>query len=356
MYYLYVLEGQLKYETIKFEKNISFVLYRDNFIKTHEYSDNDDVYFLKSDIDITINVDLSENKIALSDAFHGDVSLFDKHGNETKFKSDKEIKIDDAVKFKIANVDFSFLINTNIEPVLIDDAPVNHRVVKSRKINLLEYKKYFFYFFALLVFVIILVILLNRDTGTINGLVVFNSEAELMRANLIDKNKNEIVVKTNLESEFKKYLSENGYRYFRFELEPAQGNKYDAVVYVFNNEIQSAAFPENKLKWVNKILTRKVDVIHMFDDFNRLASKYKFRKINELQKTLDYTLVEIYFDHDNLKFDSLQRDLKIFEERWGRNYIEFNVNLKKRQEEQYNFILKGTDNDIIKSGKSFYLK
>ncbi|MGL4662586.1 MAG: hypothetical protein ACRCV7_02755, partial [Culicoidibacterales bacterium] len=233
----------MKYETIKFEKNISFVLYRDNFIKTHEYSDNDDVYFLKSDIDVTINIDLSENKIVFSGDFSGDISLFDKLGNESKFKSDKEIIIDDAVKFKISNVDFSFLINTSIEPVLIDDEPVNNRIIKSKKINLLEYKKYFFYFLGLLVFVVLLIILFNRDPAVVNKFVVFNSEAELMRANLIDKNKNEIVVKTNLEREFKKYLSENGYKYFRFELEPAQGNKYDAIVYVFNNEIQSAAFP-----------------------------------------------------------------------------------------------------------------
>ena len=82
MHYLYMLEGRLKYETISFESTVIFNLYNKNIERKNESVDSDElIYFLKSDVDVVITVNLATNTINLSAPLSETVLLFDETGN-----------------------------------------------------------------------------------------------------------------------------------------------------------------------------------------------------------------------------------------------------------------------------------
>ena len=371
MHYLYVLEGRLKYETINFDSSVVFNLYNKNTDKKNESPDSDElVYFLKSDIDVVITVNLNAYKISLSTPLSEPILLFDNTGISREIISEQEISItEDIVKFKIQNIDFSFLINSIIDPEKSKNSALSSKTktasglgkVKAALINFFEFNKVL----ASVILVIFLVIfitgilLVGKDEENLyqaaGTTLVFNNDTDLMRANLQDFSANKILVKTHLIEQVRVYFEQQGYQYVKFELENQGKDKFNLLMSVFYGEDQPFDSIANHFDWISSVIVQVIDVRQMIVDFNRIAGKYGLQQLSDTKMVLPSRLVEVSFVNNNLKFLSLQRDLHAFYERWGRNYIEFNVSLKKHRELPIDFILKDGIEDVIKSDQGFYI-
>lgn len=349
MHYIYLLEGRLKYEKIEFESAVTFTLYSDK--KSDSVSGDDLVYFIKSEIDVVITINLSSSKISLSTPLSNPILLFTKDGKMREIVSDREVSLtNDVVKFKIADLDFSFLINSMVDPAkdVLGDS-------KKKKFNIADYKKHILAS-VIVVFtsVVIYTLLSGKKDDKESSALVFNNEFDLMRANLSNINSSEILVKTRLRDEVKIFLEKRGYRYVRFDLEEQKKDKFNLILYVFQNETQPFDSLVSQISWITSVVVKKVRVDQMMSDLKRLTDKYGLNTIDDMATNMRYQLIEVSFVNNNLTFNSLQRDLSAFYQRWGKHYIEFNINLKQQKDLPINFILKDGDIEVIKSKDGFY--
>lgn len=357
MNYVYVLEGQLKYEKIEYESHLTFELYNKNR-KAENYESEvieDLVYYLQSDIDISISLDMNKRKIYISTSSDVAVLLSDHDGITKESETTNQIDITKKlVGVSIPAAGFSFLLNSSD----LLDAPVHNENVNHldfKKI-LHDRKKKIKYIIPLILIFIAAFFYFSRSEGESNKLVFFNNQSDLMRANLYSLNSNDVFVKTELNNKVEILLDEIGIKYVRFEL-VERNSKINLLLYVFekNNDDLEKSLTLSNVSWLSDVIFKALDPKHMYEDFNIIAEKYNLNKLDIFNRSLIYELVTINLTNNNLKYASIQRDTKVFRERWGKNYIEFNINLVKKKKETYDFIILNGSEKIIKSGQGYYL-
>lgn len=353
MNFVYILEGQLKYESIEYDAHLTFELYNKNgTVGEKQSADTDVVYFLANEMDVSISIDSVSNKIYIYSEEEVQVILSGKDGLEIAHKTNNEIEItDDLVKFSIPELNFSFLLNVTEEPAGLND---NLNAFDLKRI-LIQNKSKIKYLLPIIILAIIGAMYLFRGGVKTNRVVFFNDQSELMKANLTTLRSHDVLVKSELKSRIEKLLDEIGIKYIRFDLIERE-EKINLVLYVFekkNDDLERSLSIE-QIFWLNEIVFQALDPKSMYEDFNSIANKYNLEKQDIFNRDLTHLLVIINMTNNNLKYNSLQRDLKVFVERWGRNYIDFNVNLVQKKEMTFDFMMRNGDETIIKSGQGYY--
>ncbi len=356
MHYIYMLDGLLKNEVINFDDSVSFVL-SNNSEKLLDDDDDfeDTVFYLKSHVDAKITVDLANEAIKFSSVFDNVVNITSRDGVLTKYSEISEIFLNENdVKVAIPECGIAFLINTEDEPKVLD---VETETVTS-SLNFLNYIK--------------------NNTGTIIGLclslvlsgvifyfisaqplskkvALFEDETALMRVNLSDFKLDDIVVKTQLTSRVQTLLDELGYKYIKLDLLKKK-EKYDLVIHAFYNPDENLKnkLTENNINWIGSIITKQLNPMNMYEDFNIIAEKYNIQKKRVTSEKIEYELIDLFLPNNNLRYNSIHKDLSAFYDRWGKNYIEFNVNLKESTSIPIDFMIENGKQTIIKSGQGFY--
>lgn len=357
MNYVYMLEGQLKYETIEYDDLLTFELYN----KYGPIEDSNEsgfdlnlVYYLQSEIDMSISLDAKNNKINLSMPEDVVVLLSNKDGLTRESESKSQIEItEDLTKFDLPNIGFSFLLNTKEEPES-EISIVEKEQVDLNKI-LFEIKKKIKYIIPVFLGVIVLLMYLTKSGVQTKNVIFFDNQSDLMKANLYSLNASEIFVKSELKQMIQKLLDEIGIKYVRFELQEKE-NKVNLMLYIFEkkNDDLEKMIGFSQILWLKDVVFHALDPKNMYEDFNLIAEKYELGKENIFNRNLTHKLVSINMKNNNLKYDSMQRDIKTFREKWGRNYIEFNLNLIQEKEMPFDFIITNGDQRVIKTKNGFY--
>ncbi len=367
MHYVYFLEGLLKNETINFDNDLTFVLYTDannlnNEELNEETEDDGSIFYLKSETDVKINLNLTTEKLSAYGSSEITGIFIDKEGKEEDFQINNTfIDLSDKIKkITVPDIGFSFLVNTLVDPQKLE---VKYEISSAGVLSKIKNNKFTLPIFGAGICIVMLFVffnmLSNRETKKV---VLFENEMQLMKANLKNYSRKDIVVKTELRRQIEKVLEEVGIKYIRFEL-ISRLNKYELMLYIFPNstvndqssEIDvNSILKSNNINWVKSVSTLVLEPKGMLSDFNILAKKYNLtvKKLNS--KLFNYELVDINLPNNNLRYKSIQEDLGTFYNRWGKNYIEFNVNLEERQKTPIDFIIKNGNETIIKTGQGYY--
>ena len=363
MHYICVLDGLLKGEVINFDSSVTFVLFSDpEQIKSQANDDDSNTtFYLKSEKDITLQVDLKSEKLLIQGSDVPPLWFFEDNGTKQEIlKPSSSVELTKNIKkIKFESLGFSFLINGRIDPEIEDVKPLQGTSGVSslfKKHKLLIYTSCAI-FTSVIVGISIYSALPIRENTKV---ALFDNEVQLMKANLQGYSANDIVVKTYLKSQIENLLDELGIKYIRFDLIPAQ-SKYNLILYKFTNdkvddtEVDlNSILIANNIKWVSNVSSVILNPQGMFSDYNNIAAKYNLEKKKLTSNISDYQLINLSMPNNNLKYKSVQRDLAAFYKRWGKNYIEFNVNLEQKKNTPVDFIIQNGQETIIKSGQGYY--
>lgn len=353
MNFVYILEGQLKYESIEYESHLTFELYNKNETFKEEYNtDSSLVYFLASDVEMSISLDMNDSKVYFSTDKEFEVLLSGKDGIEREVKTKDYIDItEDLIKLSIPSIEFSFLFNTKEDPTKGKDVPEPFDLKWILNQNRNKIKM----LISVIVILIIIVVFLNRGGVQTNKIVFFNNQTELMKANLSALDSSDVLVKSELKLRVEKLLDEIGIKYIRFDLNE-KNEKINLILFVFekNNDDLEKALGLGEVFWLNDVVFQALDPKNMYEDFNSIAGKYDLQKQDVFNRDLTHQLIIVNLTNNNLKYMSIQRDTKVFIDRWGKNYIEFNINLIQKKEMTFDFIMTNGTEKIIKSGNEYF--
>ncbi len=356
MHYIYMLDGLLKNEVINFEDSVAFVL-SNNSEKLLDDDDDfeDTIFYLKSHINMKITIDLVNESIKFSDVFDSTVSVTTQDGELTEYSEISEISLSgNDVKVAIPECGIAFLINSMDEPKVLDVEP---ETVTSPSIflNYIKNNTGKILGSSLLLILSGIIFYFISAKPLTKKVALFENETALMRMNLSDFNLDDIVVKTQLTSRVQTLLDELGYKYIKLELLKKK-EKYDLVIYTFfhADENLKNQLKENNINWIGNIITKQLNPMNMYEDFNIIAEKYNIQKKRITTEKITYELIDLFLPNNNLRYNSIHEDLNVFYDRWGRNYIEFNVNLKENTNMPIDFMIENGKQTIIKSGQGFY--
>lgn len=356
MHYIYMLDGLLKNESIDFEDSITFVL-RNNSEKLLDDEDdfNDTIFYLKSNENFRITLDLDSELVRFSNTISGPVFITNKDGHTSEYSDISEISLNENdVKFAIPDNNLAFLMNTTTDPV---QAEVKNELSVSSFSLLGFFSEHSKKLVTLCLFLIICSggVYFIYSTPMGKKAVLFENETALMKVDVANFTSDEIVVKTQLLSRIRELLDEIGYKYIKVDL-LKNNDKYDLVVYAFDDNIGNfeSELKSNNISWINNLIVKKLNPQNMYEDFNVIAEKYNLRKKLTTTRKINYELVDLFLPNNNLRYNSIHKDLGAFYDRWGKNYIEFNVNLKENQSIPIDFIIDDGKQQIIKSGQGFY--
>ena len=355
MNYVYVLEGQLKYEKIEYYDHLTFELYN----KYGPVDDNNDtsvnlVYYLKSEIDMSISLDGNSKQINVSMPENASFVLFDHNGMVKENESRTNIEItDDLFKVSFPELEFSFLLNSTND-FKID--PINERNEHNNANKTLHkvQQKLKFIIPAFSVAILIIFFLMQADVPG-KKVIFFDNQSDLMKADLYSLNAKDVFVKSELKKQIQKILDENGVKYVRFELIESR-DKVNLLMYIFekNNDDLEKTLELSNISWLNEVIFHALDPKNMYEDFNAIADKYELEQLNIFTRDLSHRLVAVDLTNTNLRYNSIQRDTKTFTERWGKNYIEFNVNLVQKEKLPFDFMMSNGNERVVKSGQGYY--
>ncbi len=357
MHYIYMLDGLLKNEVINFEDSVTFVLSNNSEKLLNDDGDEfeDTIFYLKSHVNTKIIINLDSEKIIFSDLFEEVVHVTAKDGKSNEYSEISEISLnDDDVKVAIPECGIAFLINTKDEPKIVDieiEPPVSSvSIFKYAKNNTGKIIG-----LCILLVIGVLIIYFINSQPLMKKVVLFEDETALMRVNLSGVKSDDIVVKTQLVSRIKMLLDEMGCKYIKIDLFKNK-EKYDLLIYTFNNidENVNGELKLNNVNWIGNISTKQLNPIKMYQDFNVIAEKYNLEKKHTAIEKIKYELIDLFLPNNNLRYNSIHEDLTVFYDRWGKNYIEFNVNLKENTNMPIDFLIEDGKQTIIKSGQGFY--
>lgn len=356
MHYIYMLDGLLKNEVINFDDSVSFVL-SNNSEKLLDDDDDfeDTIFYLKSHVNVKITIDLANEVIKFSDVFDNLVNITTQDGALTEYSEISEISLNENdVKVAIPDCGIAFLINSKDEPKTPD---VETETVTSSLDFLKHIKNNTGKIISLCLLLIIggVIFYFISAQPLTKKVALFENETALMRANLSNFKLDEIVVKTQLTSRVQMLFDEMGYKYIKLDLFKKK-EKYDLVIYTFDNvdENLKNQLNANNINWIGNIITKQLNPMSMYEDFNVIAEKYNLQKKRVATEKIKYELVDLFLPNNNLRYNSIHEDLNVFYDRWGKNYIEFNVNLKENTNVPIDFMIEDGKQTIIKSGQGFY--
>ncbi len=366
MHYVYLLEGLLKNETINFDNDLTFVLFTDsnslNAESEGEADDDESTFYLKSETDAKITINLTSEKLSVygNDELTG--FFIDEGGKEEEFKihnSSADVA-QHVKKIDFNDIGFSFLINTLSEPKKLEVKSISS---SNDILSKIKNNKFTIPVAGASVAIISLFVFFNIVSSSVTTKVVlFENEMQLMKANLKDYSRKDIVVKTELRKQIEKVFEEAGIKYIRFDL-ISRMDKYELILYTFPSNALSESSPEpdintflraSNIGWVKNVSTMVLEPKGMVNDFNIIAKKYNLNAKKLSTKFTNYELVDINLPNNNLRYKSIQEDLSSFYNRWGKHYIEFNVNLEETKNVTADFIIKNGNETIIKTGQGYY--
>ncbi|MGL4951244.1 MAG: hypothetical protein ACRC4M_05455 [Mycoplasma sp.] len=336
--YVHLLDGPLKHETIHVEDQVRFIFYTKQKVEEYETTD----FLIKSDVDLTLTINKEQKIININ--VNGEINavlLFeDDKLEKISICGSMDFELDNVKNLSLPSVSFSMAVNN------VDDFQVIENDSFGKKIT----KKTFALVILLTTLCFLASIALFKFMTEKNHNLWFDNEFHLMKYDVSKLKNNDFIVETRLRSEITDFLNQANLNFINFDIIHNEKNgKITLRIYVF--EIEGHQYEEiilNKFeRWIDSIDVQVKNIDNMYSDYNRIADKYGLDKIDS--KLLTFSLIQINLSSNNIKFDSINNDVRVFFQRWGDRYIDFNVILEDEKVIPFEFILKNNNGFVIKT-------
>ncbi|QIL85655.1 hypothetical protein G7083_07190 [Vibrio sp. HDW18] len=336
--YVHLLDGPLKHETIYVEDQVRFIFYKEQKVEEYETTD----FLIRSDVEFILTVNKEKELINLNTEDDINAVFFFEDGKiETiPIQGSMDFSLYNVKKLSFSSIPFSMAVNSVEDLQVIENLSFGQKITKKMFISIL--------LFVMLISLISLA--LFKVMSEKNHNLWFVNEFHLMKHDVSKLADGDFIVETRLRHEITEFLNQANLNFINFDIiHNEKKGKVTLRIYVF--EIEQYQYEEvilNKFnRWIDSIDVQVKNIDNMYSDYNRIADKYGLDKIDS--KLLTFSLIQINLKSNNIKFDSINNDVRVFFQRWGNRYIDFNVILEDEKVVPFEFILKNNNGFVIKT-------